>query len=229
MAKAAGGGMKGFYALLGLLAVGGGVALFLMTRSKQVSIPANVTVTAEDTLGFRGFVLGDSAASVEIVEYADYQCPACASFDMVQFPDVKRRLIETGRLRWRYRDFPLAQHQHSRMAAHAAACADEQGKYWPVHGLIYEAQSDWATRPGSAADDFRDLAKAAGVDLAAYDACMQSARHAGRIEASLQEGTRLGVNSTPTFLVAGRLYPGILPADRIEALVDSLAKAAAPK
>src|SRR5262245_38908051 len=82
----------GFYALVGaLLVIGGGVLVYLARRPKDLSIPAKVTVMAADTAGFRGYVLGSDAAPVEITEYADYQCPACQSFEMLQFDVVKRQ------------------------------------------------------------------------------------------------------------------------------------------
>jgi protein-disulfide isomerase len=221
-------GLKRFYTLLVVLGLAGAVIIGMVMRQKPVSIPANVTVQAADTAGFRGYMLGRPDAPVEITEFGDYQCPACAGFDMVQFPTVKERLIDGGRIRWRYRDFPLDNiHRHARLSAHAAACADEQGKYWDAHRLIYEAQADWAGSP-DAAGDLRDIIKALGADMGKYDDCMQSAKYAGRIQASLDEGTKLGVPSTPTFLVGGRLYPGGLPYDVLKKLVDSLAGAPAP-
>jgi protein-disulfide isomerase len=216
-------GLKRFYTLLVVLGLAGAVAIGVLTRRKPVSIPVNVTVQASDTAGFRGYMLGRPDAPVEITEFGDYQCPACAGFDMVQFPTVKERLIDGGRVRWRYRDFPLDNiHPYARISAHAAACADEQGKYWDAHRLIYEAQADWA-RSRDGAGEIRDIVKAIGVDMGKYDDCMQSAKYAGRIQAGLDEGNKLGVPSTPTFLVGGRLYPGGLPYDELKKLVDSLA------
>jgi protein-disulfide isomerase len=219
--------MKRFYTLLAVLGVVGAVTIGLLLRRKPVSIPANVTVQASDTAGFRGYMLGRPDAPVEVTEYGDYQCPACAGFDMVQFPTVKERLIDGGRVRWRYRDFPLDIHRNSRLVAHAAACAEEQGKYWDAHRFIYEAQTDWAPQrdPSGA---IRDIVKSIGVDLGKYDACMQSAKYAGRIQASYDEALKVGVTSTPTFVVGNRLYPGALPYDDLKKLVDSLAGAPAP-
>jgi protein-disulfide isomerase len=137
-------------------------------------------------------------------------------------PTIEERLIRTGRLRWRYRDFPLQQHSFSRLAAHAAACADEQGKYWDMHGRIYEGQADWSAAR-DAAPFFRDYAKAVGLDLGTYDGCMKKGKYAGRIQASLDEGNRLGVSSTPTLMVGGRLYQGRFDSDAIVHLVDSIA------
>jgi protein-disulfide isomerase len=215
-------GMKGFYAALaGVAVVGIGVLGWMLSRPRTVSIPANVVIQPADTAGFRGYLLGSDSAKVEITEYADYQCPFCQTFDELQFPTIKQRLIDAGRLRWRYRDFPLQQHPFSRLAAHSAACADEQGKYWEQHRRIYEGQQDWA-ESSDAAPAFRRYAQLNGLDVARYDACMKSAKYAGRIQASYDEGVRAGVNSTPTLLIGGRLYQGRLDSDAIARLVDSL-------
>ncbi len=216
------GGMKRFYAILaGVAVVGLGILAYLTTRPSTVSVPANVTIQPSDTAGFHGYIKGSESAPVEITEFADYQCPFCQTFATLQMPTIEERLIRTGRVRWRYRDFPLQQHQFARLAAHSAACADEQGKYWEQHQRIYEGQGDWAG--GDAADHFRDYARAVGLDLGKYDACMKSGKYAGRIQASYEEGTQLGVSSTPTLLVGNRLYRGSMDSDAITRLVDSLA------
>ncbi|HET7599171.1 MAG TPA: thioredoxin domain-containing protein, partial [Gemmatimonadales bacterium] len=164
-------GMKRFYALLaGIAVLGVGVLGYLLGRPGTVSIPANVTVQSSDTAGFHGYVLGSPSAPVEITEYADYQCPFCQTFATLQMPTIEERLIKTGRLRWRYRDFPLQQHPFARLAAHSAACADEQGKFWQQHERIYEGQADWAASR-NAAPLFRRYAQEIGLDLGRYDAC----------------------------------------------------------
>jgi protein-disulfide isomerase len=216
-------GMKRFYAVFGAVAVIGlGALAYLTTRPQTVSIPANVTVQPSDTSGFRGYLKGSPDAPVEITEFADYQCPFCQTFATLQMPTIEERLIKTGRLRWRYRDFPLQQHPFSRLAAHSAACADEQGKYWEQHNRIYEGQAEWAAAR-DAGPVFRRYAQAGGLDLGRYDACMKAGKYAGRIQASLDEGVQLGVNSTPTLLVGNKLYRGRFDSDAITKLVDSLA------
>ena len=216
-------GMNRFYLLLGGAALVGVAALgYLVLRPKTVSIPANVTVLAGDTTGFRGYVIGSDSAPVEITEYADFECPACGEFAMVQWPDIRDRLIETGRLRWRYRDFPLVQHTNARVAAHAAACANDQGKYWEMQDALFTSQREWGFKQKNAAPRFRELAKDLALNLNEYDQCMQSAMYAGRIQASLDEGAKLGVGSTPTFLIDGRLYPGVMASDSIRKLVERL-------
>jgi protein-disulfide isomerase len=221
---AAQGGLNRFYTLLGVAAIVClGIIGALVVRRSPVSIPANPAIQVSDTSGFHGYMLGSDSAPLEVTEYADYECPACQQWAVVQFPTIEQRLIQTGRVRWRYRDFPLDIHPHSRVAAHAAACADEQGKYWPMNQRIYSWDQRWPEKRDPSGV-FRDMAQALGLDLARYDACMKSARYAGRIQASELEGVQAGVNSTPTFLINGRLYPGInnVHYDMLKAMLDSL-------
>jgi protein-disulfide isomerase len=221
--------MKRFYTLLGAVAVlGAGILGYQLSKPATVSIPANVAIQPSDTAGFHGYVKGSDAAPVEITEFADYQCPFCQTFATLQMPTIEERLIKTGRLRWRYRDFPLQQHQFSRLAAHSAACADEQGKFWPQHEHIYEGQAEWSSARDAAAI-FRKYAGEVGLDVDTYDACMSARKYAGRIQASYDEGVALGVSSTPTLMVGGRLYQGRFDSDAITRLVDSLAPRAAAK
>ena len=215
-------GLNRFYLILVVVGLAGGAGLaYLALRRPTISIPANVSIEVSDTSGFRGYYLGSDSAPLTITEYADYECPACQQFTAVQMPTIVERLIATGRVRWRYRDFPLEQHRHARPAAHAAACAEEQGKYWEMNQRIYAWDPQWPFK-SDATEIFRDYAKAVGLDVAKYDACMQSARYAGRLQASLIEGQRAGVSSTPTFLINGRLYPGSIHYDMLKALLDSI-------
>ena len=220
-------GQKPFYLALGAIAVAG--VAFLALRvfgGGTVSIPANVVVTTADTTGFRGYVIGAEAAPIEITEYADYQCPGCAQFTTVEFPDVKARLVDAGKARFRFRDFPLdGVHNHGRVAAHAAACANDQGKFWEMEGTIFQRQNDWAPK-SDAMGIFKEIGRAIGLDMVSWQDCMESAKYAGRIQASKDEGVAVGVGSTPSFLIGGRIYPG-LSSDQMVTLVDSLIAAQA--
>lgn len=220
-------GQKPFYLALGAIALAG--IAFLALRvfgGGTVSIPANVVVTTADTTGFRGYVMGAAAAPIEITEYADYQCPGCAQFTTVEFTDVKARLVDAGKARFRFRDFPLdGAHTHGRVGAHAAACANDQGKFWEMEETIFQRQNDWAPK-SDAMGIFKEIGRAIGLDMGSWQSCMESAKYAGRIQASKDEGEALGVGSTPSFLIGGRLYAG-LSSDQMVALVDSLIAARA--
>jgi protein-disulfide isomerase len=210
-----------FYLILLVIAVGGGGLLYWQVRRNVPSISPDVVVTVADTAGFSGYYLGDASAPVVITEYADYQCGFCQQFDMVQFPDIVRQLVETGKARWRYRDFPLNMHPFAWMAAHSAACADDQGRYWEQHAAIYQGTDKWS-RESEPSGTFRDYAKRNGLDVKAYDECMMSSKFAGRIKASYDEGAAAGVSGTPTFFINGRLYSGNSTSDGFKRIVDSL-------
>lgn len=216
--------MRGFYRLLVAVALIGGVVLWYVSQQKSAPAAAPggpLPVAAAD--GFRGYTLGAASAPVEITEYSDFECPFCASFATVQMPVVREQLIATGKVRWRFRDYPLPSHAYSRYAALTAQCAGEQGKFWEMHDQLF-ANHEWAQTGKNPSALFRGFAKASGLDLAKYDACTDGQRYAGRIEASAEEGTALGVKGTPSFFVNGRPFQGRATSDDFKALVDSLSK-----
>ena len=213
--------MKRFYVLLALVAVAGGGAMWYSARRKPAPPPVVAPVAAA-TDGFRGYTLGVESAPIEVTEYSDFECPFCASFATVQMPVIREQLIAAGKLRWRYRDFPLPTHRYSRFAALVAQCAGEQGKFWEMHDQLFE-HHQWAQTGNDPRSLFRDFARAVGLDLDKYDACVDGQRYAGRIEASVQEGEAAGVRGTPSFYVNGRPFERST-SDDFKALVDSLTK-----
>jgi len=218
--------MKGFYLLLVAVAVIGGGALWYTSQRSPAPPPsaapgAATPVAAADA--FRGFTLGSDSARVEIAEYSDFECPFCASFATVQMPVIREQLIATGKVRWRFRDFPLPSHKYSRYAAMAAQCGGEQGKFWEMHDQLFN-NHQWAQTGKNPRSLFRDFAKAIRLDLDKYDACMDGQRYAARLDASAQEGEQLGVRGTPSFFVNGRPYTGRGTSDDFKGLVDSLTK-----
>jgi len=214
--------MNRFYLLLVAVAlIGGGVLWFGSRRQPAPPATAPIPIAAAD--GFHGFTLGSDSAKVEVTEYSDFECPFCASFATVQMPVIRQQLITTGKVRWRYRDFPLPVHQYSRYAALAAQCAGEQGKFWEMHDQLF-SNHQWAQTGKNPASLFRDFARTIGLDVDKYDACVDGQRYAGRIQASVQEGEALGVRGTPSFFVGGQLYQGRATSDDFKALFDSLSK-----
>jgi protein-disulfide isomerase len=215
--------MNRFYVMLGALAVACGALVFYLLRANPSAPQAatEVPVTVVDD-GFRGYTLGSDTARVEVTEYSDFECPFCASFAAVQMPTIKEQLIATGKVRWRFRDFPIPGHLYGRYAAHAAHCAGEQGKFWEMHDQLFYNHG-WAQTGKNPTGLFRDFAKAAGVDLTRYDACMDSGRYASRIEFSRQEGLQRMVDGTPTFYFNGVKFTGPrATSDVFKAIADSL-------
>lgn len=221
--------MTRFYWALGVVALIGGGLLFMSARNRPAAVLSwDGPAPAPAADGFNGYVMGSDSAPVEVIEFLDYECPACASFANIQFPTVRDQLIATGRVRWRSRDLPLPGHKFSRFSAHAAHCAGEQNKFWEMQDQLFSNHS-WAQTGRDPGSLFRQMAQAVGADVGRYDECMKSARYAGRIEASRMEGERLGAGGTPSFFVNGRMIQsgGVPNSDQIKELVDQAA--AAPK
>ncbi len=140
--------------------------------------------------------LGQADAPVTLVEFSDYQCPFCGRFFAVTLPALKRDYIDTGKLRYVFRDFPLDQlHPNAKKAAEAAHCAGEQGKYWEMHDVLFQNQRALAP------SQLVEYARAVGVAGAAFDQCVSSGRYAPQIERGLIDGTAAGVQGTPGFVI----------------------------
>jgi protein-disulfide isomerase len=204
-----------------------GAAAIGYKATRPTNQPAATAVDPNLAREAEGYLLGDSTAPVQILEFADYECPACAQFATVTAPDVRKRLVETGQASYRFFDFPLRQHRNSRAASNAAACADDQGKYWPMHDRIFAGQMDWNTQATSNPKKvFQGYARELGLDVGAWEACYDSDKHQRRISANEAEGERRQVRSTPTFVIGDRMVPGALSFDHLKALVDSAAQRA---
>jgi len=217
--------MKRFYLMLGVLTLALGAMLdYLLKTNPSAPRAANQAPAAVVDDGFRGYTLGSDSAPVEVTEYGDFECPACASFAVVQMPTIKEQLIATGKVRWRYRDYPLPMHPYARLAAHAAQCAGEQGRFWEMHDQLF-MNHGWAQTGNNPTGLFRDFARAAGLDVSRYGACMESGRFASRIEFSRQEGEQRMVNGTPTFFINGTLYTEKNNSDAFKAAIDAAAAA----
>jgi protein-disulfide isomerase len=210
--------------VLTVLAVVLGIAVvaLLRTGGGAPAAAAGPPPTVVDD-GFRGYSLGQGSAPVEITEYLDFECPVCASFATIQMPTIKEQLINTGRVRWRYRDYPLPIHKYSRFAAHAAQCAGAQGRFFEMHDQLF-IHHQWAQTGKDPSSLFRSLAQTSGVDLTAYDACMQAGKYAARIEFSRQEGEQLLVDGTPTFFANGKKleFKRLPGSDDFKGIADSI-------
>jgi protein-disulfide isomerase len=212
--------MRNFYLLLGVIAVVGIGAIVWQTQRSGGGGARLIDVQPGEA---EGYLMGDPNAPVTIMEFADFECPACATWATVQKADVVQRLIETGQANLRFFDFPLTSIHPNTVAAHtAAACAADQEKFWEMHDAIFRGQPEWAgkSRPKRF---FERYARDVGLDVSAWDTCFESGTHTPRILGNAREGERLGVRSTPTFIIGRRMVPGGLAYDEMKALVDSAA------
>ena len=214
-----GGPGRGFWLAIGLFAVIGIGALgYLTTRPKVTSTVIDPTLPA---LKAEGYLLGSPSAPLEVIEFADFECPGCGQFATITEPDVRTNLVNTGKIRIRFMDYPLPMHRNTWDASLAAACANDQGKFWEMHDVIFMNQDRWngetTNKPRSV---LSDLAKGLGLDMSKYDDCMDKETHRAKVQSHLQEAERRQVTQTPTFIIGGLRIPGALPYDSFKKYVD---------
>jgi len=215
---------KSFGGVIAVVAVAGIAALgYVMSR------PAKV-LTLDATLppmNAAGVVRGNPDALVQVTEFADFECPGCGYFANVTEPDVVERLIETGEISFRFMDFPLEGHRNTVPAHNAAACANEQGKFWEMHDAIFANQDRWnALATQNPKSVLKELAQMVGLDVGEWEDCYDSGRMLPQIAANRAEGHRLRVGSTPTFIINDRMVSDVLSYDEFSQLVTE-AKVAA--
>ena len=172
-------------------------------------------------------MIGSASAPVEVIEFADFECPACGQFATLTEPDVRTRLVNTGQVRFRFMDFPLSMHKNTWDASLAAACANDQGKFWQMHDALFANQDRWngetTSRPRG---PIGELAKGLGLDMTKYNGCMDAETHRAKVQSHLAQGEKRGVQSTPTFVFNGLVVPSAIPYDAFKKYVDGALKAA---
>jgi protein-disulfide isomerase len=128
--------------------------------------------------------------------------------------------VETGQVRYIFRNFPLLSiHPQAQKAAEAAECAGEQGAYWEMHGKVFETQEQWSGK-ADAEDTFKDLAADLGLDQSQFDACLDEGQYAERVASDLSEGEAQGLTGTPSFLINGMEMSGALPFDSFQQQIE---------
>jgi protein-disulfide isomerase len=193
-----------------------------LTTPQQPGGPAQPQVGRVTNL--TGYALGQPDAPLTMVEFTDLQCPFCRQFILTSFGDIKRNWIDTGKLRYISRDFPLDFHAQAMPAARAARCAGEQGKFWEMRlGLMRNANLLTPDYIQKSAADLK-------IDTKAFAACAVSNKYDADIQAEMQEGTKLGVSGTPTFVmgrttaaaVEGPIIVGAMPYAQFDAKLKEL-------
>jgi protein-disulfide isomerase len=173
----------------------------LLAEPVRVSVPRRADAPTK----------GADTAAVEIVEFADFQCPFCAR----AAESVRQVLAGYGdQVRVTYRHLPLGFHEHAQGAAEASECANQQGKFWAFHDALY-------SNPAALdANGLRRQAAAVGVDLTVWDACVATGGGKAGVAADMQAAEAAGVSGTPAFFLNGRMLSGAQPADAFRAIIE---------
>jgi protein-disulfide isomerase len=202
-----------FIVVLGLIVWGLVVAMNKpVTPSKTLSTPADVTSIDN--------IIGPENARVTLIEYSDFQCPACAMY----FPVVEKLFAESSTtMRLVYRHFPLPQHANAMIASQASEAAALQGKFWPMYRLIFDNQTEWENST-KAREIFTQYAERIGLNMTSFKKDIDSDIVKNKIQASRDEGIKIGINGTPTFFVNGKAISNPQGYEQFKTIIEEAIK-----
>lgn len=226
--------MTKFYVVLGVVAAVGISAVVYSIGSTALGAAAMEPIEVEglddqDVLVAmaQGVTKGDEDAPITIVEFGDYACPGCGGFAMSVKPQVELLLIETGKAKFVFYDFPLTSiHPTSFLAARTARCAEDQDKFWEYHDALFRNQTSWRLE-ASPISQFLSYGEDLGLDSEDFESCVKSDRHADLVSANMRLGYEMRVSSTPTIMVQGNDQLLMLPGATFPAIQAAMEQIAA--
>ncbi len=195
-----------------LLVIGGGAYI---TSKKSVSSTGTIVPESlrEHLIRDDSPALGQKDAKVSVVEFGDFQCPACGALHPV-LKEVKNKYADAN-VRFVFRQFPLPQHEHAIPAAQASLAAKNQGKFWEYHDTLFEHQTNLK------AEDFITYAKSIGLDAEKFAEDLNASTTAETVQRDRADGNALGIRSTPTLFINNTQYTGKYSLNDISAVIES--------
>ncbi len=174
-------------------------------------------------------VKGDPNAPITIVEFSDFQCPFCGRFFTQTLPLIEKNYVETGKVKFVYRDFPIPSiHPNAIPAALAAECADDQGLFWEYHDKLFENLVMWENLDQqNVVRTFEQYAEDLGADTDTFNSCLESGKYLEEVQNDLNDGVSYGVNGTPGFFIGNEkigytMVSGAQPYAAFQQLLDQL-------
>jgi protein-disulfide isomerase len=182
-------------------------------------VVAQVSIAGNPTLGSRD-------APLTLIEFSDYQCSHCARFAQTTLPALKAEYVDTGKVRYVFRDFPLDRiHLQARKAAEAAHCAGDQGHYWAMHQLLFQHQQ------ALQAEQLQAYARSLNLDPIAFEECLEQGKYTAEVQQDYDDGIAAGVRGTPGFFlgktrpdetIQGTFLQGARPITAFQQIIDRL-------
>lgn len=195
------------------------------TEQAAVAIPDGPITASMDKLqlnGERYAALGDPAAPITIVEFSDFGCPFCRVHATSTLQQLKAAYIDTGKVYYVFKDFPIRElHPQALLAAEAAECAGAQGRYWQMHDQLFAEPSEWdGSSAATAQASFTRYATQIGLDQPTFEQCLASEQVRAEIQRDSDEARGLGLTGTPAFIINGRLLSGARPFEQFRSVLD---------
>lgn len=169
--------------------------------------------------------IGEADAPITLIEFTDYQCPFCGRHFTQTYGQIKSEYVDTGKVKYVTRDFPLSFHQNAQKAAEAAECADDQGQFVAMHDKLFETQTAWSS--GDAVSTFKQYAADLGLDTGTFNDCLDNGTYAQEVKDDMADGQASGIDGTPGFWILGpdgqsQKISGAYPFDTFKAAIDGM-------
>lgn len=204
------------------------VALAAVMLLAAPPVSGQMTVRAGErvvTLDGAGYGKGNAKAPVWIVEFADFGCSYCEKFWRETLPVLDSLYVKKGHASWRFVPFTIGMFPNSEYAAKGAICANEQGKFFPMHDILYDRRKEWMKATDMRAQVVR-YAVQLRLDPARFAACLKGAKAAQQLAANNAMARALFIRGTPTFFINGEAVPGAIPTDAFVAGMNAVLKEA---
>lgn len=157
---------------------------------------------------------GDEDAPVTIIEFSEYQCPFCGRYVQDTLTKIEKDYIETGKVKYYFRDFPLAFHQYAQKTAEATRCANDQGKFWEYHDKVFEDSENLSL------ENLKKWAADLKFNTVQFDECLDSGKHEEAVKKDFSDGQSAGVRGTPSFFINGKILRGAQPYEEFKKVID---------
>ncbi len=193
--------------------------------------PAQQTTEIKGLLQGAAAVQGKQDAPIVIIEYSDYQCPFCRKWFNDSKAQLDKEYIETGKVLFVYKDFPLNFHPMAPVYSEAARCAGDQQKYWEMHDKIFTEQAKFGqgTISNLTKEDVKKWGQDLGLNSSQFNTCLDTGKYTSAVQANFNEGSSIGVTGTPSFVIGkadgtGQLIVGAQPYSVLKSAIDGLLK-----
>jgi protein-disulfide isomerase len=198
------------------------ICTILTACSQQENTSGRKNVSHPDIAILDYAATGEKDAPVIFVEYSDYQCPFCRKFTTETLPRIIKEYVDTGVVRFVFKDYPLEIHDAAVQAAVAAHCAGEQEMYYLYHDVLFEKAAERGT--DFSTENFIAWAESLNLNTESFASCLQDDQQVAKVLNSVAEAKGYGVQGTPSFLINGRLLKGPQPFAAFVQVIDSSAK-----
>ncbi len=169
------------------------------------------------------YVLGRDDAKITMIEFGDYRCGYCHQHAAQVFPRLKKEYIDTGKLRYIYRDTVTVGGEATVAVSSVSACVHEQGKFWPFHEAVHASYQQLGSQNGAAlVQALVGIAEQVGANTASLETCTKANKYISKLQTDVELSRRFGVTGTPSFVINGYFFSGALPFEAYQKIFETL-------